>query len=114
MDKEDHIKQLEKKVKELKKELEKEKKAHEKIQKEKEKIIHEKEKILHEKEKISQEKKKIEKEFEEFKAKHAITVSNLRKALKIKASVKKQAKPLGAPKGHKGGCLKSKITPRNV
>ena len=46
--------------------------------------------------------KKIEKEFEEFKAKHTITVSNLQKALKIKASSKKNTLPLGAPKGHKG------------
>lgn len=46
--------------------------------------------------------KKIEKEFEEFKAKHAITVENLRKAMNIKPSSKKKPKPLGAPKGHKG------------
>jgi len=41
-------------------------------------------------------------EFEEFKSKHALTVSNLKKALKIKANFKKTIMPLGAPKGHKG------------
>jgi len=46
--------------------------------------------------------KKLEKEFEEFKAKHAITVENLRKAMKIRPSSKKKPMPLGAPKGHKG------------
>ncbi len=46
--------------------------------------------------------KKVEKEFEEFKAKHAHTVSELQKALKIKADKQKTGKPLGLPKGHKG------------
>lgn len=46
--------------------------------------------------------KKVEKEFEEFKAKHAITVENLRKAINIKPNSKKKLKPLGAHKGHKG------------
>src|SRR3989338_4686582 len=45
---------------------------------------------------------KLKKEFEEFKSKHALTVSNLRKALKIKVNSKKIAKPIGAPNGHKG------------
>ncbi len=52
--------------------------------------------------KVEKEKKKIEKEFEEFKAKHAITVESLRKAMNIKPDSKKNPKPLGAPKGHKG------------
>jgi len=52
--------------------------------------------------KLKQEKKKIEKEFEEFKAKHAQTVSELRKALKIKANKKEKSKPTGAKDGHKG------------
>ena len=52
------------------------------------------------KEKKSHEKTK--KEFEEFKAKHAVTVANLRKALKIKPNSKKKHLALGAPKGHKG------------
>ena len=45
---------------------------------------------------------KLKKEFEEFKSKHALTISNLRKALKIKANSKKIAKPIGAQKGNKG------------
>jgi len=45
--------------------------------------------------------KKVEKEFDEFKAKHAGTVENLRQAMKIKPSLKTKPKPLGAPKGHK-------------
>src|SRR3990167_5742920 len=45
---------------------------------------------------------KLKKEFEEFKANHTKTVSELKKALKIKANSKKIAKPIGAPKGHKG------------
>lgn len=46
--------------------------------------------------------KKVEKEFEEFKAKHAGTVENLKKAMKIKPDKKTKSKPLGSPKGHKG------------
>ena len=45
--------------------------------------------------------KKVEHEFEEFKAKHSQTVSELRKALKIKPNLKTPL-PFGAPKGHKG------------
>jgi len=60
------------------------------------------EKVRREKEKIAEEKEKIIKEFEEFKSKHAMTVSNLRKALKIKASSKRIAAPIGAQIGHKG------------
>jgi transposase len=51
---------------------------------------------------LEEENKRIKKEFEEFKSKHALTVSNLKKALKIKANSKKITMPLGAPKGHKG------------
>lgn len=46
--------------------------------------------------------KKLKKEFDEFKAMHAVTVSNLQEALKIKADKAKSNKPLGLPKGHKG------------
>jgi transposase len=46
--------------------------------------------------------KKVEKEFEEFKTKHSHTVSELQKALKIKADKQKTGKLLGLPKGHKG------------
>ncbi|KAF0138637.1 MAG: Transposase IS66 family [Stygiobacter sp.] len=45
--------------------------------------------------------KKIEKEFEEFKAKHAQTVTELRKALKIKEDKKETTKQAGAKEGHK-------------
>lgn len=51
---------------------------------------------------LKSEKEKIKKEFEEFKAKHTITVSNLKQALNIKPDNKKISKPLGAPRGHKG------------
>lgn len=59
------------------------------------------EKERKEKEKIAEEKEKIVKEFEEFKAKHAVTVTNLRTALNIKPDSKIVSKPVGAPKGHK-------------
>src|SRR3989338_1986660 len=62
-----------KKIKELEEALEKEKKAHE----------------------------KTKKEFEEFKAKHTQTVSELRKALRIKAEKTETLKPVGAKNGHK-------------
>lgn len=45
---------------------------------------------------------KLKKEFEEFKAKHNITVGNLKRAMNIKPNSKKLPKPLGAPEGHKG------------
>ena len=45
---------------------------------------------------------KLKKEFEELKSSHALTVSNLKKALKIKANSNKIGKPIGAQKGHKG------------
>lgn len=44
---------------------------------------------------------KLKKEFEEFKAKHNVTVDNLTKAMNIKPNSKKTPKPIGAPKGHK-------------
>jgi len=53
-------------------------------------------------EKTKRESDSIKKEFEEFKAKHAVTVANLQKALKIKPNKKKQSNPIGAPKGHDG------------
>lgn len=45
--------------------------------------------------------KKLKKEFEEFKAKHAVTVSNLQQALKIKANLPRQLKQPGLKNGHK-------------
>lgn len=53
-------------------------------------------------EKENERLKKIEKEFEEFKAKHACTVGNLKKALKIKPSVSHSQQDVGAKKGHRG------------
>jgi transposase len=75
------IERLKKRIEELEEALEKEKR---------------------EKDRIDSEKKRIEREFEEFKAKHAVTSDNLRRALKIKPSINKKSGPLGAPKGHKG------------
>lgn len=57
--------------------------------------------LKEENKKMRHEFKKIKHEFEEFKAKHKQTVSELRKALKIKASKKEKPKPVGAKKGHK-------------
>ncbi|MFH1395951.1 MAG: IS66 family transposase [archaeon] len=69
-------------------------------------MIDEKDRRINELEKevtrLKEEKDKIEKEFEKFKVRHAITVENLKKAMKIKANSKKKLKPLGAPNGHKG------------
>ena len=53
-----------------------------------------------ENERLKKELEKIKKEFEEFKAKHTQTVSELRKALKIKANKPETAKSVGAQKGH--------------
>ena len=86
---------LKKKIKELEEALEKEKKAHE----------HTKKEFDNTKKEFDNTKKEFDntkKEFEEFKAKHNQTVSELRKALKIKANKKKKAKPVGAKNGHKG------------
>ena len=77
----EEAKRLKGKIRKLEEALEKEREAHEKTQKEFE---------------------DTKKEFEEFKANHTKTVSELKKALKIKANSKKIAKPIGAPKGHKG------------
>lgn len=70
----------------------------EKVQKLKEKI-RELEEALERKEK---DYRKLKEEFDEFKAKHAVTVSNLQEALKVKADRPKAAKQPGLKKGHKG------------
>jgi transposase len=70
-----------KRIKELEDALKKEKEDHEKTKKEYE---------------------DTKKEFEEFKAKHNITVENLRKAMHIKPNSRKKPLHLGAQKGHKG------------
>lgn len=61
------------------------------------KELEEEVKRLHE---VEKEKERIEKEFQEFKAKHTQTVSELRKALKIKEDKASSEKPVGAQKGH--------------
>lgn len=80
-DKDKKIKELEEENKKLKKELNDTKKEFEDTKKEFE---------------------SIKKEFEEFKSKHALTVSDLKKALKINADSRKSLMPSGAPKGHNG------------
>lgn len=50
---------------------------------------------------LKKELEKTKKEFKEFKAKHKVTVENLRRAMKIKPNSKKKPKSLGAPRGHK-------------
>src|SRR3989344_644507 len=59
------------------------------------------EQLRKENERLKKELEKIKKEFEEFKAKHTQTVSELRKALKIKANKTQDSKPVGAKNGHK-------------
>ncbi len=73
-----------------------------KLEKENEKIKKEFDNTKKEFEDTKEEYEKTKKEFEEFKSKYALTVSELRRALKIKANSRKIAKPLGALKGHKG------------
>src|SRR3989344_9216923 len=58
------------------------------------------EQLRKENERLKKELEKIKKEFEQFKAKHAQTVSELRKALKIKADKPETARAVGAQKGH--------------
>lgn len=59
-------------------------------------------KIEKEKEKIEEEKRELEKEFEEFRANHAVTVENLRRAMNIRPDSKKATAVAGAKEGHKG------------
>ncbi|MEK7069930.1 MAG: IS66 family transposase [Patescibacteria group bacterium] len=51
--------------------------------------------------KVEKEYEHTKKEFEEFRAKHTQTVTELRKALKIKEDKVASEKPVGAQKGHK-------------
>ncbi len=76
MDEEKRIEELEEEVKRLRKETERLKK-------------------------IEKEFEDLQKEYQEFRAKHNQTVSELRKALKIKANKIIDSKPMGAKKGHK-------------
>jgi len=74
----------------------------EKLEEENRQVWEEKKRIEKEKKLIEKEKEKIAKEFEEFRAKYAITVSHLHKAMNIKPDSQKKPLPLGAPKGHIG------------
>ena len=60
------------------------------------------ERLKQEKESIEKEFEDTKKEFEEFKALHAGTVQNLRKALKIKPDLPRSPNPIGAKPRHKG------------
>ena len=60
--------------------------------------------------KIEKEFEATKKEFEEFKAKHAGTVENLQKALKIKPDMAKSKNSIGAKLKHKGHGRKSPKT----
>jgi len=60
--------------------------------------------------KIEKEFESTKKEFEEFKAKHAGTVQNLQKALKIKPNIEPSKNPIGAKLKHKGHGRKSPKT----
>jgi hypothetical protein len=72
------------------------------LEEENRRLRREKDKISQEKDKIVKKFEEVKKEFEEFKTKHSKTVSELRRALKIKSDIHKSHKPLGAPKGHVG------------
>lgn len=75
------------------------------LQKEIDKLRKENERLKNEIEhlkRVEEELEKTKKEFEEFKAKHAQTVSELRKALNIRANKTETAKPAGAKNGHEG------------
>ena len=72
------------------------------LEEENQRLRKEKKLIEDEKKLIEDEKKRIEKEFEEFKAKHAGTVQNLQKALKIKPDIPQSPNPIGAKPRHKG------------
>jgi hypothetical protein len=72
----------------------------EEVQKLKDKI-RELEEALDKEQKENKRLKKVEREYEEFKAKHAVTVSNLQEAMKIKANLSRHLKQPGLKKGHK-------------
>lgn len=81
------VEKLKKRIEELEEALKKERLENDRISSEKDRILYE--------------KKKLEKEFEEFKAKHAVTVEHLKQAMNIKPDRKLIPKKLGAKKGHK-------------
>lgn len=86
--KDEIIKEQEKRIQELEEALEKEKE--------------EREKLEEKHEKLEEKHEKLEKDYDELQAKHALTVEHLQEALRIKPEPNKNGKPLGLPKGHKG------------
>ena len=84
------------------KEIKKLREENKRLQQKLHKTLKEKEKIVQEKNKLEKEKEHIEKEFEEFKLKHAGTVENLKKAMRIKPDITKSSLKCGAQRGHKG------------
>lgn len=86
---------LEKEVRELKEEVSR-------LREENKRIEIEKKRIEKEFEDTKKEFEETKKEFEEFKAKHAGTVNNLQKALKIKPDLPQSPNPIGAKPRHKG------------
>jgi hypothetical protein len=73
-----------------------------KLREENEKLKEEIKKLKEKLEITEKEFDSIKREFEEFKAKHAATVTELRKALNIKPDKKEKPMAIGAPKGHTG------------
>src|SRR3989344_2766983 len=67
------------------------------------------EKLRKENKRLKKELEDTKKEFEKFKAKHASTVQNLHKALKIKPDLPQSPNPIGAKPRHKGHGRKSPI-----
>lgn len=103
MSSETELKKLKEQNERLQEQLNQERELRKQVEKEKEQIEQEKQRI-------EEAKKKIEKAFEEFRAKHACTVDNLKTALKIKGNVSKPAKQ-SARKKRKGHGRK---TPEHV
>ena len=98
---------LEKEVRELKEEVRRLREENKRIEDEKKRIEQEKKKLEKEFEDTKKEFEDTKKEFEEFKAKHAGTVQNLQKALKIKPDLPKSPNQIGAKPRHKGHGRKS-------
>src|SRR3989338_7659814 len=101
---------LEKEVRELKEEVRRLREENKRIEDEKKRIEQEKKKLEKEFEDTKKEFEDTKKEFEEFKAKHAGTVQNLQKALKIKPDLPKSKNKIGAKEKHKGHGRESPTT----
>src|SRR4030042_770493 len=89
------------------KELEEEVKRLKKVEQDYKKVEQDYKKVEQDYKKVEQEYKNLKKEFEEFKAKHAGTVQNLQKALKIKPDLPKSKNSIGAKPRHKGNGRKA-------